>query len=222
MNKQSRYIVLFLLMALVQLAMPLNMILESRSVLESGNQFRFEMKPIDPTDYFRGKYIVLSFGINEITVSNADEWKTVTKAYAAVSEGPDGFAQINDVSIEPPSHTDDYFEVEVYLTYDSLVHLTLPFERYYMEEGKVRLAEDLYRQASRDSSNSMYAAIRVYKGKSIIEDILFNGTSLNSYLDQAKIPEFEEEDSIEAAIEIMEVAPVEVPDTLNIEAVEAH
>ena len=67
--KNKKYIIgLFLLLAIVQIFVPLKMIFEQENILAKGIIMKFKTQPIDPADPFRGKYVQLNFAAETIYI----------------------------------------------------------------------------------------------------------------------------------------------------------
>ena len=72
---KTKYIfILFVIVALIQLFVPAQVILQQESVLETGNVYRFKTQPVDPNDPFRGKYITLNYAISSVKTQDT-LWK---------------------------------------------------------------------------------------------------------------------------------------------------
>src|SRR5690554_461138 len=74
-NKKFLFIA-FILVAIIQLAVPAKMIWDKENVLKSGKEFKFETAPVDPTDPFRGKYIALNYKENTYSSDDSSTWKS--------------------------------------------------------------------------------------------------------------------------------------------------
>lgn len=183
MISKKLHILLFIAMALIQLYIPAGMIWEREDVLNSGKHFKFRTAPVDPADPFRGRYVALDFRNNVYEDRQNRQWLPNEEIYAEITEDKDGFAQITYISkTKPPEYT-NYLKVRVLyvntnngITY---VHLSYPFDRFYMEETKAPLAEKRYLDSLRDTSDVTYALVKIKEGKAVLEDVMVNNTSLN-------------------------------------------
>lgn len=68
MKNKNIIIILFLIVAVAQLFVPLQMIYNQEDIINTGKIVKFQCEPIDPNDPFRGKYITLNFKESEIKV----------------------------------------------------------------------------------------------------------------------------------------------------------
>ncbi len=174
----------FILVALVQLYVPVKMILNREAVLNKGTGYKFKTAPVDPYDPFRGKYIVLNYDETDFTVSNEKEWNSGETVYVLFGTDGNGFARIRSVLHQKPASTRDYLEATVsYVTSDGTNKLTLeyPFDRFYMDEAKAGNAELSYRDAQRDSLKTTYALVNIMNGDAVLKDVLINGISIGNY-----------------------------------------
>ena len=174
-------LIAFLLMVIIQIYVPAKMIFAKEEVIAQGKEFRFKTAPVDPTDPFRGKYIILSFEENAFQVTNADDWIPGDPVYVSLGTNASGFAQILGVSREKPSSTEDYVLASIdYIFNDSLRNMTIdyPFDRFYMEESKAANAELAYNESAGDTTQVTYALVAVKNGDAVIKDVLINGVPI--------------------------------------------
>ncbi len=153
------------LLFIAQIAVPVAMISGQERILEKGKEFRFATRPLDPTDYMRGKYVRLFFNSDPVKMETSEIPEDL---YAYLSTGPDGFAKIDSLSATEPD-SGDYLKVKLAYRSGKMVHYSLPFERFYMEETKAPAAEDLYLKLP--DSVKAFAKVRVLEGESVIENV---------------------------------------------------
>src|SRR2546421_923778 len=96
--KQTR-VVIFILVALAQLSVPAVLAWGRIQTLAHGRAWKFKTAPVDPEDAIRGRYIRLSYSIEEFAQSERVNWKS--PIYVVLKEGADGFAQIDRISQTP-------------------------------------------------------------------------------------------------------------------------
>lgn len=177
MNKKL-VIPAFLIMALAQIYFPAQIIFNSENIFREGKEFLFKIAPIDPTDPFRGKYIVLSFEETSARVSNALDWNYGDPVYVSLGTNEKGFASIQSISKDKPENSGDYVKASVsYVSGDSAAHVTIqyPFDRFYMEESKAYDAEIIYNESLRDTAQVTYALVAVKNGDAVVKDVVING-----------------------------------------------
>ncbi len=102
MKHKAIIIAVFVIMALAQLFVPAQMIMERENVLSTGSEFKFRTAPVDPYDPFRGKYITLNYSVDKFYTSDST-WRDQAKAYVLIETDADGFARIDDVVREEPT-----------------------------------------------------------------------------------------------------------------------
>src|SRR5688572_24520968 len=95
---------LFILVVLAQWAVPVQMIMKKDIVLQQGIKYKFLVAPIDPNDYFRGKYIVLNFRDNFIKVPEYKNTRNSNnKIFVTFQPDKSGFARIREISDTRPA-----------------------------------------------------------------------------------------------------------------------
>ena len=104
--------ILFVLVALVQLFVPLQMIFGQEDVLDSGKAYKFKTEPVDPSDPFRGKYITLRYAMNSASTKDST-WLRQDDVYVYIKEDSLGFAKLTQVSKTPLTIDKDYVMANV-------------------------------------------------------------------------------------------------------------
>ena len=114
-----------------------------------GKTVLLRVVPVDPRDFFRGDYVILSYEFNSMPAGKIDglsviktgEWKG-RKVYVTLEKEPDGkHWRAERVSIHPPvsgtyirGHIADYGQ------------LVFGIEAYYVQEGKGKQYEEAIRR----------------------------------------------------------------------------
>ncbi len=171
-------IIAFVVLALVQLFVPLKMILDREDVLELGQAFKFKTAPVDPNDPFRGKYINLRFEANQFPITQTDEWIMNQEVFVHLATNAEGYAQIEDVTKTPPETSVPYVQARISSIAPNVLFLEYPFDRYYMEESKAYDAEQLYRESLSDTLNTTYALVHIKEGEAVLADVMVNETPI--------------------------------------------
>lgn len=184
--KLQHLFMLFALVAIVQLFVPVQMILGQETILNAGTAYKFRTQPIDPSDPFRGKYIILRYEMNA-GVSKDSLWERFENAYVYLKKDSMGFAELMKVS-KTPLHIENDFVIVKTSWYDKnkkIIHFNLPFDRFYMEENKAKPAEDAFREAQRDSlPNNTYGLVYIKEGEAVLKDVLINEIPIADYVEQ--------------------------------------
>lgn len=187
MKNKKIIIILFVIVALVQLYVPAKMIFDSENVLKKGVAYKFEAAPVDPNDPFRGKFINLRFKENSIQVADQSEWKDNEQVYVILGKNNEGYAKIAYITKEIPKNTSDYVKASIDIVSDdksNMVYVEYPFDRYYMEETKAYEAELTYNEAIRDTAiHDTYALVYVKNGEAVLQDVLIDDISIKEIVE---------------------------------------
>ncbi len=188
MNKPSLpFWTLLILMFVAQLSIPSSMILGQKKVQREGTTFLFELDAIDPTDPFRGSYIILDPKEDNIELSS-DTYDKDLDSYAIFNTNEQGYAELAGLITDRPQHS-DYLKVVTYTNFTNRdkiysVRVKYPFDRYYVNEDIAERAADLIREVLNDSSQTTYAEVKILDGRHSLIDIKVNGQSLNQILNR--------------------------------------
>lgn len=186
MNNKKIIWIAFVLLVLLQLWAPASMIYNRESVLKNGHSFKFRTAPVDPSDPFRGKYIILGFDENSIVTRDSGRWERGDDVFVQLTTDTAGFAKIKSLHKQVPA-VQDYVKATVnYIGYDSLkaVFIEWPFDRFYMEESKANAAEQAYVKSSRDSNQVTYALVKVKNGESVLENVFINNQPIVNFINK--------------------------------------
>ncbi len=187
MSKQKKIFIFSFVLVLV-LAVPIYLVVTSENLLNESaeNVYKFRIRPIDPHDIMRGKFIRLSYDRSDAvnvhdTTQNLKEGDVV---YVTVVRDGDEYARC-EMAYHTPPKTSNYFTTKVgYLS--GLrgrwrgVQVVIPFDRYYLKEDFAQQAEDSYRKLSREQE--MYAEVVIKDGDYVLKDVYVNKIPLMEYL----------------------------------------
>ncbi|MGM0501622.1 MAG: GDYXXLXY domain-containing protein [Bacillota bacterium] len=187
MQNNKIIIYLFVLLAIIQLAVPAVMIAKRELALEQGKPFKFETAPVDPYDAFRGRYVSLNFKRNYAPLNENLNLKRGQKVYACLKEDDRGFADIYKITLDPQENQ-DYLKAQVnYInSKDGKVYLELPFDRYYLEESVAKLAEKYYQEVNRTRTQDIasYVIVRVDSGFGVLEELYLEDEPIIEYVQE--------------------------------------
>lgn len=172
---------LFLVVCVVQWAVPASMIWKRERALRTGQRYLFRTMPIDPYDAFRGRYITLRVEQQSFRPEHAERFVRGMRAYAVLAVDAAGLAVIEDLRLTPPA-AGDYLTVRVSYRHRGTVYLQMPFDRYYLQEFDAPRAERLYLEHSRRRHRTAQVAVRVRHGFAVVEDVLIDGRPLREWL----------------------------------------
>lgn len=188
-----RSILLFALMALAQWLVPLHGIRQNEQVLREGRPLLFRTAPIDPHDPFRGEYVVLRFALEDLELPQDElqPWSDGEHAYLVLQDSA-GVAMIGELQRERPMGEKPFVictvEVRDWARSSESgiggVWIDLPFDRFYLQQGKGRPTEVLMWQqdAEPDEELPSFALVRVLDGRAVIEDLIVGDRSIQAWL----------------------------------------
>ncbi len=174
-------LIIFLIVALAQLAVPASMLWKRQRILREGRVWKFRTAPVDPVDAVRGRYLSLRF-----TAERADAPAPLPDGegltYVSLANDPEGFAVVDEIGYEPKAG-DNVIRAEYYGFYEGKVNLRFPFDRFWVNEGDAMAAEGAYQAHGKDDG---YVTVRVGRGDAAIEELYFAGKPLREVLREAR------------------------------------
>ena len=177
-------IILFIVVAVAQLAVPAQMIIGQEHIIKNGTAYKFKTQPVDPADPFKGKYIYLNYEMNSFATTDKD-WTRQQDIYVSIANDSLGFAKLFNVSKTKPKQGDFVqAKVDWYNTYDKKVTFTFPFDEFYMNESKAYDAEIAHIEAQNDSiPNNTYALVYVKDGEAVLDNVFINDIPVAEYVE---------------------------------------
>ncbi len=136
-----------------------------------GEDLLLATEPVDPRDFFRGDYVILSYEISTLSLSllPGERPETLPETlYVILERDSDGMARANALALSRPQGG-LYLEGRVarqQLGMKDSVTLAYGIERFYVKEGTGHAFEKLIRE------RALYAHIRVYKGKAHLVELV--------------------------------------------------
>lgn len=205
----SRKALLFVLVAVAQLSAPAWMIIGHERVRREGEEFKFRTEPVDPRDPFRGEYVRLGFEAENghwlapSAGSGTDNQRH--HAYALLGTDSAGFARIEQLVRDRPSEGAFVPVAYMYWANDTIFNVSLPFDRYYLEEGDGPRTEHLLMPQWNQDTAAMtlpaYAVVRVLEGRTVITDLVVGDKSIHEWLMEAPRSTVLSEPDMEPAVE---------------------
>lgn len=181
--------IIFLLFALIILLVPMYVIFSTEGILEHGHRHKLHLQGYDPFDPFRGKYLRLNYDSN---VHCSEDFEEGDDVYVTFEKDSLGFSYFANASSEKPDH-DDYMKSKVtwadsfWDVEDAYKSVNIELDnltKYFINEDKDLLAEEILETYSRDHPNDIYVAIRVLDGEARIEDIYVEETPLLEFIEK--------------------------------------
>jgi uncharacterized membrane-anchored protein len=178
MNRHKVCLLLFALLAAIQLAQPLYWVWQWEDVLQTGNAYLWKTAPVDPYDAFRGRYIDLRFKDTKGPIPGGEKITYGQTVYATLGADPNGFAYILAISSQKPG-SGDYLEATAGYMSGNLLNIIPSFRRYYLREDLASLAEAAYR---RSAGKDGVATVRVKNGRCVVEQLSIGNKTIEEYL----------------------------------------
>jgi len=149
MQNKKKWAVAVLLPVLILLSMT---VLPLKTMLW-GEEILLKTIPLDPTDFFRGDYVILNFEISQISLDKFpqefrdEEHKYYGKTVYAVLKPGAKFPQVDRISLEKPKEG-TYLKCRYNYIDQSTgsVHVSYPFDRYFIPENRGRELDQLSRE----------------------------------------------------------------------------
>lgn len=194
MNK-SIYITLLFLLFAVQLFVPAQMIYQQEDALDTGTAYKFKTQPIDPTDPFRGKFIILNYDMDSFETEEDGWYDYNGNIFVYLKTDTEGFATVKTVSKTLLDSSDDYVIAESKYNNSKTVNFDLPFNRFYMNENKAYDAEISVRKAQRDTTKTCYGLVFVKEGTAVLENVFIDNKPIQEFVKEyqqdLELPEIE-------------------------------
>jgi uncharacterized membrane-anchored protein len=173
---KSWRLIVFILVALAQLAVPASLIWKREQTFRRGSVWKFRTAPVDPIDAFRGRYVSLQFEVETQEISPPPNLESGQKVFVTVRANAEGFAEIDQVLPARPAG-DDFIEAQL-----SGKTVSLPFDKYWVTERDAPAAEAAYRDQSRRDKRNAFVTVRVFRGDAAMEQLFLDNQPLGEYL----------------------------------------
>ena len=171
---------LWAVLAVAQLCVPAWMIIGQERVLREGRQIKFNTRPGDPADLFRGRYVALAFNIDRVPRALVrGEFQHGDEGFLEVRENADGFAETVALHKEKPDGQLVLKATVNFITPET-VGVELPFNRYYMDENAAPAAEAAYNERVLDADT--WVTVRMLRGRAVIEQLYIGGKPVRDFL----------------------------------------
>lgn len=169
-------VVVFALVACVQVAVPASLIWKREQTLRQGHVWKFRTAPVDPVDAFRGRYISLEFEAEAQQISPPPDARYGQTVFVTLRSDAEGFAVIDQVLSTPPEG-DAFIEGKLHG-----IAISLPFDVYWVNERDAPAAEAAYRAQSAGEKRNAFVTVRVFQGNAALEQLYLDGLPLGEYL----------------------------------------
>jgi uncharacterized membrane-anchored protein len=173
---KSWRLIVFLLVALAQLAVPASLIWKREQTLRHGRVWKFRTAPVDPVDAFRGRYVSLRFDVETQEISPPPNLESGERVFVTLRPNAEGFAEIDQLLPSRPAG-DDFIEAQL-----SGKTVSLPFDKYWVTERDAPAAEAAFRAQSRRDKQNAFVTVRVFRGDAAMEQLFLDSQPLGEYL----------------------------------------
>jgi len=185
MNSRRLRFILFVVVALVQLAVAGGAVIRSELALRSGEVFRFRIQPFDPVDAFRGRYVAIRFALDRAPAADGLELERRQWVCVPLLVDAEGLAAFGPATLEPP-RSGAYLRLRsggIYPDEDGQrrVWVTMPFNRYYMDENLAPEAERAV-WSGRRGEREAFVTVRVRNGVGVLEELYIGDVPIHHWL----------------------------------------
>lgn len=169
--------------AILQLLFLGSLLLDYEKTKNEGALFRLELQAYDPYDMFRGNYLALNFKEDRVRMAKFEP-RSDEKFYIKLRIDPKtGFARPAGVSRIYPVDGADWVQVKnsggrILDENDTMLMFNFMQDRFFMNEDRVKKADETLRKATADSTRRCWAEMRVRNGTAILTDVKIDGKSL--------------------------------------------
>lgn len=196
MRSSARQWIALLIGAALAIGLPALSIWKHQQQLSSGDALKFALRPIDPYDPFRGRYVSLAFGQLLATPADAStEFSPGHTAYLSYGKDADGFVEPQHLHDAAPRNK-PFLKVTIgYPSEGETIGYRLPFDRYYLNELDAPRAEQLASEAmasqatgnSGDEGRRAFIIARVLDGEAAVEALYLDGKPIEEILRQRSV-----------------------------------
>lgn len=161
-----------------------NMAYQHDQIASSGEQLKFRIRPVDPHDPFRGKYITLDFEDDSSPIQWNESLFSNGKTFVQFEVAEDGYARIAHIQGHAFANG-PYLELpteSIRKRYKGNVYVDFPFDRFYMEESKAPRAERELRANPQNEELESYALVAFKNGKAVLLDVVVGEKSIKDFV----------------------------------------
>lgn len=178
MNKlNQKKLAIYIFSVIILFSIPIYIIISNFIALNSGTEYLFKVEAIDPYDMFRGNYLNINFKEREVYGGYYKDYDYASSEYyVTIGEYSNGFAYFKGISKTKPENTQNYYKTTAYYNRYSNKYTIITPTRYYMNENKSLLAEEIYN----DNIDNTYVKVRVKDGQMVIVGIYVNDVLIDS------------------------------------------
>ncbi|HAN09845.1 MAG TPA: hypothetical protein DCP90_04445 [Clostridiales bacterium] len=185
---------------IVQLLIPASMIYSEEIISIVGDEISLEIEPVDPYDYFRGRYLSIrpietkvvyqQFTQdlkdelrNRATSSSSNYFYDNIKCYITFKKGQDGMHTIDQVTFEKPKNTRSYLKATINNIWESNgkeIHVNYSMNQFFINEDFALKSEDTIRNLPQGTK--AYIKAKINDGDFVIENLYVGDKNIYEYL----------------------------------------
>lgn len=178
------HLLLFALAALIQVGLIAAMVVDRASVLRRGSEVMLQTRPVDPRDFLRGDYVVLTYDISSLAAGALKDQPAGTRrslVYVKLAPKDDGFYEAVAVSQAPIAVSGKEVLIRGRITsgdtcggfvnsFCDKLQVKYGIERYFVPQGEGREIE----HARNEGKVAIVAAVTL-AGRAAIKRLLLDG-----------------------------------------------
>jgi uncharacterized membrane-anchored protein len=173
---------LFLAAGLIQVALIAVMVVDRVRILREGTEVTLQTRPVDPRDFLRGDYVVLSYDISSVPAGALKDTPSSGKSiYVRLAPKADGFFEAVSAHTEPVAVGSGEVLIHGRATggiscgaqirnFCERIQINYGIERYFVPEGEGREIES----ARNERKVTIVAAVTT-SGRAAIKRLLIDG-----------------------------------------------
>jgi uncharacterized membrane-anchored protein len=174
--------VLFALAALIQVALIAVMVIDRVAILRTGTDVTLQTRPVDPRDFLRGDYVVLSYDISNVatgTLRDGTMWRRGQPVLVKLAPESNGFYRAVSLHLAPIEVAPPEILVRGRVTGPCVwmsrgacdrVQVNYGIESYFVPEGEGREIEKV-----RNQGKVAVVAAVAPSGRAAIKRLLIDG-----------------------------------------------
>jgi len=172
-------VVLFAVAGFIQLALIAAMVIDRAGVLRDGKEITLQTRPVDPRDFLRGDYVILSYDISQISADKLEKQGGKDRdpvVFVKLALQPDGFHKAVSAHFEPVPVGGNEVLIRGritnlrYCTSCPTYFVNYGLEKFFVPEGEGRELEN-----ARNQNKVTVVAAVTSSGRAAIKRLLLDG-----------------------------------------------
>ncbi len=184
----------FILVALVQLYVPIQMISSQAGYANTGTEFKFRTANKFNPDFngigsdLSGKFILLWVKENHVAITDKQYWEKIHHAYVIFTTDSAGFAKVRSVTTMKPVDTYDWVWTNVWVNRKDSTRLQIayPFQNYYIRDTENKKVESVIKNGLCDTLKTNYLKIKIKENQFVVGDLMIDGVPFKEMIGEPK------------------------------------